>query len=147
MISLRSFDGDKKTTGFLFKEKKKKKESKKRKKNSQARDRSMNCLTESIKTRGYCARFPEDKRVNAEQLLQSFYWCTREEGAGTGCPALRLGRFTSTISSRAHVSPAGFLQPVYAVAPIWGSWGNATEGPWVTPVGLTLLVPALVSPS
>lgn len=69
----------------------------------------MHSLTESIKARGYCAKLPEDKRLDIEQLLWSSCYHPREKRAGTGFPSCCPGRFMF-YNTRAATGPAYLLQ-------------------------------------
>lgn len=77
-MSLRNYNGEKKTMGFLWGEYERER--------SQTRDRCTCSLTESMTVRGYCAKLPEDKRVNTEPLLWSFCRSLRDKRAGAGFP-------------------------------------------------------------
>lgn len=82
---------------------------------SQTRDRCTCSLTESIKVRGYCAKLPEDKRVNTEPLLWSFCRSLRDKRAGAGffppsLPPSRPGRFAfcnARAANGANAPPPG----------------------------------------
>lgn len=88
-------------------------------------------MTEPIKARGYCAKLPEDKRVNVEQLLWSFCCYPREKGAGTGFPSpVRAGSCpatpehlpqTSLLPIHAGKPPRGLPKMIWPHTEVWRS--------------------------